>query len=430
MARVLVVDDAAFMRKMVSDALVKGGHEVVGEAGNGNEAVARYQELRPEVTTLDITMPEKDGLAALQEIIGARSGRPRDHVLGPRAGVQGARVDQDRREGLRGEALPAGSRPRRGGQSAELAFSRRGAAEYRGCMKASTPIGIVVGIVGILAGAAMEGTPLGGLLNVPALLIILGGVAGVSIATSGMEVMKLMPTLYKKAMTPEFPDQPARVRQLVGYAEKARKEGLLALEPEIAAIDDEFTKKGLQLVVDGTDPDLVREVLEVEIESMEARHRVGQKLFKDAGGYAPTIGVLGTVMGLLHVMQLLQTPELLGPAIAGAFMATLYGVGSANIIFMPVAGRLAALTQSEAADPHDGHRGHPGHPGRREPARRRRAPARLPVRPPTARPRRARAGRTSRPCPTTWRRRRRSRWPRASATRRSTTRSIPTSAGS
>ena len=121
------------------------------------------------------------------------------------------------------------------------------------------------------------------------------------------------------------------MRQLVGFAEKARKEGLLALEPAIAEVDDAFTKKGMQLTVDGTDPDLVREVLEVEIESMEARHRVGQKLFKDAGGYAPTIGVLGTVMGLLHVMQLLQTPELLGPAIAGAFMATLYGVGSANV---------------------------------------------------------------------------------------------------
>jgi chemotaxis protein MotA len=214
-------------------------------------------------------------------------------------------------------------------------------------MKAATPIGIVVCIVGILAGATVEGTPLGGLLNVPAILIIFGGIAGVSIATNGMELMKLMPTLYKKAMTPEFPDQPAVVRRLVGYAEKARKEGLLALESEIASIDDAFTKKGLQLAVDGTDPELVREVLEVEIESMEARHRAAQKLFKDAGGYAPTIGVLGTVMGLLHVMQLLQTPELLGPAIAGAFMATLYGVGSANVIFLPVAGRLGVLTQAE-----------------------------------------------------------------------------------
>ena len=97
MARILVVDDAAFMRKMVSDALTKGGHEVVGEAGNGVEAVARFQELKPELTTLDITMPEKDGLAALKEIIAARPERPRDHVLRARPGVQGARVDQARR---------------------------------------------------------------------------------------------------------------------------------------------------------------------------------------------------------------------------------------------------------------------------------------------------------------------------------------------
>ena len=143
-------------------------------------------------------------------------------------------------------------------------------------------------------------------------------------------------------------EEHADERWLLTYAEKARKEGLLALEPDIAQVEDEFTKKGMQLAVDGTDPELVREVLEVEIESMETRHRANQKLFKDAGGYAPTIGVLGTVMGLLHVMQLLQTPELLGPAIAGAFMATLYGVGSANIIFLPVAGRLAVLTASEA----------------------------------------------------------------------------------
>jgi chemotaxis protein MotA len=216
-------------------------------------------------------------------------------------------------------------------------------------MKASTPIGIVVCIVGILAGASMEGTPLGGLLNIPALLVIFGGIAGVSIATSGMEYMKKIPTYFKFAMSPMFPDLPATVAQIVAYAEKARKEGLLALEPEIANIEDAFTKKGMQLVVDGTDPELVREVLEVEIETMEARHRAGQKLFKDAGGYAPTIGVLGTVMGLLHVMQLLDQPAELGPAIAGAFMATLYGVGSANVIFLPVAGRMAALTAAEVA---------------------------------------------------------------------------------
>ena len=122
MARVLVVDDAAFMRKMVTDALTKGGHEVIGEASNGIEAVERYHELRPEVTTLDITMPEKDGLPPCRR--SSRSIRgPRRDVLGPRAGVQGARVDQDRREGLHRQALPGRAGPGRGRQGADLAFS-------------------------------------------------------------------------------------------------------------------------------------------------------------------------------------------------------------------------------------------------------------------------------------------------------------------
>ena len=119
MARVLVVDDAAFMRKMVSDVLLGGGHEVVGEAGDGVEAVERYQELRPEVTTLDITMPEKDGLSALREIIELTP-RPRRDVLGPRPGVQGARVDQARRQGLRRQALPGRPRPGRGREGARV----------------------------------------------------------------------------------------------------------------------------------------------------------------------------------------------------------------------------------------------------------------------------------------------------------------------
>ena len=107
MARVLVVDDAAFMRKMVSDALVKAGHEVVGEATNGVEAVASYQALKPELTTLDITMPEKDGLTALGEIMTPGPDRQGHHVLRPRAGVQGPGVDQARRARLRGQAVQA-----------------------------------------------------------------------------------------------------------------------------------------------------------------------------------------------------------------------------------------------------------------------------------------------------------------------------------
>ena len=123
-----------------------------------------------------------------------------------------------------------------------------------------------------------------------------------------MEVMKKIPTLYKKAIAGASTTGP-RGHELVGFAEKARRDGLLALEPALEEIDDAFTKKGMQLVVDGTDPDLVREVLDAEIEAMDAAPPDGAELFKDAGGYAPTMGIIGTVMGLLHVMQHLNRPS-------------------------------------------------------------------------------------------------------------------------
>ncbi len=214
-------------------------------------------------------------------------------------------------------------------------------------MKAATAIGIVIALLGLLGGGAMEGTPLGSLFNVPATLIVIGGLLGVSIASFGMEGMKAVPGLYKKAMNVERPDLAAEVQRLVGDAERARREGLLALEPELAEIDDPFVKKGLQLVVDGTDPELVREILEAEIEGMSARHKAGQSIFKDAGAFAPTMGIIGTVMGLISVLQKLDQPETLGPAISGAFIATLFGVGAANVIFLPVALRLKGLSEAE-----------------------------------------------------------------------------------
>jgi chemotaxis protein MotA len=159
--------------------------------------------------------------------------------------------------------------------------------------------------------------------------------------------MKAIPQLYKKAIGGDVPDLNERAQLLVGLAERARREGLLALDDEIGKIDDTFVKKGLQLVVDGTDPDVVAEVLEIETEAMAARHSASGKVFKDAGGFAPTIGIIGTVMGLVHVLENLDNPETLGPAISGAFIATLYGVAMANVIFLPTANRLAGLSKGE-----------------------------------------------------------------------------------
>jgi chemotaxis protein MotA len=214
-------------------------------------------------------------------------------------------------------------------------------------MKASTAIGIGVAFAGLAVGALMEGASPAAFLNIPALLIVIGGTFGATFAGTTIEKIKLIPALYKKAMGAEKPDMGGQLELLVGFAERARREGLLALDEEVAQLDDEFTRKGLQLVVDGTDPELVREILENEIDGMMARHHAAVSPFEKAGGFAPTMGIIGTVMGLVHVLENLSAPETLGPAISTAFIATLYGVASANVVFLPVANKLKALSENE-----------------------------------------------------------------------------------
>ena len=214
-------------------------------------------------------------------------------------------------------------------------------------MKPATAIGIAVAAGGILMSAMMGGTSPAAFMDIPALLIIIGGTGGVTLASCGMPAMKRIPALYKLVFGPPEIDLNARVHQLVGFAEQARREGLLALDGQTSEIEDDFTRKGLQLVVDGSDPELVREVLEAEIDGMMARHHEGVAPFEKAGGFAPTMGIIGTVMGLVHVLSNLSAPSTLGPAISSAFIATLMGVGSANVIYLPIANRLKALSKAE-----------------------------------------------------------------------------------
>src|SRR5246500_5056881 len=214
-------------------------------------------------------------------------------------------------------------------------------------MKAATGIGIAVAIVGILMGAMMDGTSPAAFMNPTALVLIIAGTAGATMASVGMDGMKKIPALYKRVISAEPQDVQGRVNLLVSLAEQARREGLLALDAQINEIDDPFTKKGLQLVVDGTDPELVRAILDAEIDAMSARHHAGVAPFEKAGGFAPTIGIIGTVMGLVHVLQNLSAPATLGPSISSAFIATLMGVASANVIYLPFAGRLKAMSAAE-----------------------------------------------------------------------------------
>jgi chemotaxis protein MotA len=214
-------------------------------------------------------------------------------------------------------------------------------------MKASSVIGIVVGCLGIAMGATMEGSNIAAVINPSAMLIVLVGTLGATITGTSFDSIKGIPKLYKKAFSPDVLDLNGRVTELVGYAEQARRDGLLALDEQLAGIEDPYTKKGLQLVVDGTDPELVADVLEAENDAMRKRHQACAQPFEKAGGYAPTMGIIGTVFGLVHVLSNLSQPATLGPSISSAFIATLLGISSANLFYLPIASRLKQLSAEE-----------------------------------------------------------------------------------
>jgi chemotaxis protein MotA len=214
-------------------------------------------------------------------------------------------------------------------------------------MKASTAIGIGLAFGALLLSSMMDGTSPASFINIPALMIILGGTAGATLASVGMPAMKRVPSLYKLVISAEPPDMRGQLDLLVSLADKARREGLLALDAQVGEIEDTFTRDALQLVVDGTDPEMVRAILDAEVEGMTLRHEVSAGPFEKAGGFAPTMGIIGTVLGLVHVLQNLAAPSTLGPSISAAFIATLMGVGAANVIFLPIANRLKAISAEE-----------------------------------------------------------------------------------
>ncbi|HZO36564.1 MAG TPA: MotA/TolQ/ExbB proton channel family protein [Solirubrobacteraceae bacterium] len=214
--------------------------------------------------------------------------------------------------------------------------------------RVASAVGIAIALAGLFLGAMMEGTPITAFLNLPAIILVLGGTAGATIASQGLDAFRRVPALYRRALSSEPTDFQARIVLLVGLANRARRDGLLALDAQAHTIDDEFTRKGLQLVVDGTDPSIVEEVLVREVEGMSARHTAAARVFDKGGGFAPTMGIIGTVMGLVHVLENLSRPATLGPAISGAFVATLIGVGMANVILLPIGDRLRGLSADEA----------------------------------------------------------------------------------
>ncbi len=216
-------------------------------------------------------------------------------------------------------------------------------------MDLAPTIGIGGGFAVVITANVMEGGNPMSLLLLPPLLLVFGTTILISIAGGTMSDAKNIPNSLKRAFTGKVEPAADLIPEVVSLAERARREGLLSLEESITTIDDPFLVKGVTMAIDGTDPEEVRDILEAEIFAKRAEDKQAAKFFGDAGAYAPTIGIIGTVMGLVHVLENLSAPEELGHLIAAAFVATLWGVTSANVIFLPLSSRLKRLSELEVA---------------------------------------------------------------------------------
>ena len=214
-------------------------------------------------------------------------------------------------------------------------------------MDTSTLLGLAVGMGGLLMGALLAGTNLGMFMNLEAFFIIGFGVAGTIIISYPMKTLLNIPNVFKNCLFAKDMDYVGTVQILVNFATKARREGLLGLEEDVDQLEDKFLQKGMQLVVDGTDIELVRNIMDTDLAFMEMRHKEGEGIFVAGGGFAPTLGIIGTVMGLINVLATLDDPSKIGPAVAVAFIATLYGIGMANMMLLPFAGKLKIRSAEE-----------------------------------------------------------------------------------
>jgi chemotaxis protein MotA len=201
-------------------------------------------------------------------------------------------------------------------------------------------VGLTVGILAILGGQALEGGSVKSILQSTAALIVLGGTFGACMLQFPLAVA----VASFKAVIRVFREPKANnrevIKEIIRLANKARKEGVISLESDAEKIADPFLKKALTMAMDGVEPKVLRETMELEIENLEEETEQPIKFWQAAGGYSPTIGILGAVLGLIHVMENLTDPSKLGGGIAVAFVATVYGVGLANLVYLPMAGKL------------------------------------------------------------------------------------------
>ncbi len=201
-------------------------------------------------------------------------------------------------------------------------------------------LGVIFGFLAIVGGNFLEGGQFASLINLPALVIVMGGTIGATFLHFPPRLILHSMKVLLLIVKPRDLVLQNQIDKVVRWSALARKEGLLGLEVVVDRESDTFAKKGLQLLVDGNEPEVIRDCLEVELNTIEHAEMQAAKVYEAMGGYSPTIGIIGAVVGLIQVMQNLSNPELLGAGIATAFVATIYGVGFANLFFLPVSNKL------------------------------------------------------------------------------------------
>src|SRR6202050_664133 len=208
--------------------------------------------------------------------------------------------------------------------------------------------GLVLAFGGIITGLMMEGGRIQDIAQVTSALIVLGGTLGAVMITTPLPVLLRAAKQFSSVIIGRVPETSEVIDEIIGYATQARKNGIVSLEQEAASSGDPFLKKALGLAVDGIESDKIRDIMELEIEIFEQKSEAEAKVFEAAGGYAPTIGIIGAVLGLIQVMKNLADIDEVGRGIAVAFVATIYGVAVANIFFLPMAAKIKARYRAES----------------------------------------------------------------------------------
>lgn len=211
-------------------------------------------------------------------------------------------------------------------------------------------IGVVLAIAAVTGGSVLKGAGLSGLWSPAAfVIVILGTIAAILVQTPA-HVFKRALAMFRWVFQPPANDRRAMIAQLVEWSTTARKQGLLGLEAQVQALQDPFLRKGLQMVVDGVEPESIRQMLEIELHGQSSRDLAAAKVFEGMGVYAPTLGIIGAVLGLMAVMKNLADPSKLGHGIAAAFTATIYGIGSANLALLPIASKLKGVVNAQTEE--------------------------------------------------------------------------------